>query len=408
MYSIIDIEGNGGRYREECIIDIAIYQFDGQKITDQFSSLVNPEDEITSFVQKLTGITPNMVKTAPKFHEIAKRVIEITKGTTLVGHNIDFDYRMLRQSFKRLGYDYKIATLDTIPLAQKLIPEAETYSLGKLVKSLGIPLVQAHRAQGDARATLDLFKLLMVKDADGEILRRQFEEANARTYVNKVKELTQDLPSDKGIVYFQDGAGEVLFVDYTDDINRFAKKIFNAKSKKFVQIQELTQQVHYELAGNAILANLMMNSRGIKKKEPLPFALYHNGQKYYIEKRNLEKNRESLLKFKSYTQGLKALSFIKKESAFQEPSALINKIQISKEPKLFIITGRTLGEKAFLVMEKGHVTSYGFYEFHHQINSRNRIQQLSIALPVATLSLTNDLKLGLLKNEIEVLDYPSK
>ena len=67
-----------------------------------------------------------MVKSAPKFHEIAKRIIEITEGTTLVGHNIDFDYRMLQQSFKRLGYDFKINTLDTIPLAKKLIPVIRT------------------------------------------------------------------------------------------------------------------------------------------------------------------------------------------------------------------------------------------------------------------------------------------
>ena len=99
-----------------------------------------------------------MVKTAPKFHEIAKRVVEITEGTTLVGHNIDFDYRMLRQEFKTLGYEFKINTIDTIPLAKKLIPAAESYNLGKFVKFLGIPLVNQHRASGDARATLELFK----------------------------------------------------------------------------------------------------------------------------------------------------------------------------------------------------------------------------------------------------------
>lgn len=161
MYSIIDIESNGDGYRHECIIDIAIFKFDGHRVVDQFMSLVNPEAKITHYVQKLTKITPKIVKTAPKFHEIAKRIIEITEGTTLVGHNIEFDYRMLRQSFQRLGYDFKINVLDTIPLAQKLIPEAESYSLGKLTESLGIPLINRHRADGDARATLELFKLLM-------------------------------------------------------------------------------------------------------------------------------------------------------------------------------------------------------------------------------------------------------
>ena len=134
MYSVIDIESNGAPFRKESIIEIAVYKYDGHRIVDQFISLVNPESDITPFVQKLTKISPKMVRTAPKFHEIAKRVVEITENTTLVGHNIEFDYRMLRQEFKRLGYDFKINTIDTIPLAKKLIPMAESYNLGKLVK----------------------------------------------------------------------------------------------------------------------------------------------------------------------------------------------------------------------------------------------------------------------------------
>ena len=193
LYTIIDIESNGAGYRKESIIEVAIFRYDGHTITDQFISLVNPESDITPFVQKLTKITPKMVKSAPKFHEIAKRIIEITEGTTLVGHNIDFDYRMLRQSFKRLGYDFKINTLDTIPLAKKLIPDQESYSLGKLCKSIGIPLVDEHRASGDARATLELFKLLKTKDNSHEIIQQHHEESNAKSYINKIKELTQKL-----------------------------------------------------------------------------------------------------------------------------------------------------------------------------------------------------------------------
>ena len=118
MYSIIDIESNGGAFKKESIIEIAIYRFDGHEIVDQFISLVNPEDVISPYVQKLTGITAKMVKTAPKFHEIAKRIVEITEGSVIVGHNVEFDYRMIRQSFHRLGYNYERETIDTIPLAK--------------------------------------------------------------------------------------------------------------------------------------------------------------------------------------------------------------------------------------------------------------------------------------------------
>lgn len=406
MYTIIDIESNGAGFRKESIIDIAIYKYDGHEIVDQFISLVNPESDITSFVQKLTNITPKMVKTAPKFHEIAKRVVEITDGTTLVGHNIDFDYRMLRQSFKRLGFDFRINTLDTIPLAQKLIPEAKSYSLSKLVKSLGIPLANAHRADSDARATLDLFKLLIAKDKDNEIIQKQHEETNAKTYVNKIRELTQDLPNEQGIIYFQEADGKILFSDFVDDINRFAKKVFNSKAKKFVSVQKNTEQIHYDLSGNAIITKLLMKTKGIKKVENLQFGLYHKNGKYLVEKNELNKTEKPHLKFKSFTQGLKVLNFIKSNNEFDDIEAFTNKISLKKRNEIWLMKGRRLGEKAFILLEQGKLTAYGFYELHSQIQTIEKINHLKINIPVSTADMENDLKMALLKDDIKIIPLP--
>lgn len=406
MYSIIDIESNGAGFRKECIIDIAIFKYDGHKIVDQFISLVNPESDITPFVQKLTNISPKMVKTAPKFHELAKRVVEITEGTTLVGHNIDFDYRMLRQSFQRLGYDFKINTLDTIPLAKKLIPDEVSYSLGKLVKSLGIPLVNAHRAEGDARATLELFKLLISKDTENEIIQEQHEETNARTYINKIKQLTQDLPSEKGFVYFQNEAGKIIFSDYVQDINKFSKKLFNSKSKKWENIQTEAEQINFELTGTDIIAKLILNSKGIKKKEALPFGLYFKNNKYLVEKNTLNKTEKPILKFKAFTQGSKAVQFISKIEEFEDINVLKNKIDFRKRNELWLGSGRKLGEKLFLIIDNGKVTSYGFYELFTQIQTMSKIAKLKIDLPLPTNDLINDLQLAILRGDFETLPLP--
>lgn len=406
MYSIIDIESNGAGYRKECIIDIAIYRYDGQKIVDQFISLVNPESDITPFVQKLTNITPKMVKTAPKFHEIAKRVIEITANTTLVGHNIDFDYRMLRQSFQRLGYDYKINTLDTIPLAKKLIPDEVSYSLGKLVKSLGIPLVNHHRADGDARATLELFKLLVSKDTENEIIQEQQEESNAKTYINKIKELTQDLPNEKGFVYFQDEAGRIIFSDHVQDINKFSKKVFNSKSIKWETIQMGVRQINYELTGTDIIAKLILNSKGIRKREMLPFGLYYRNNKYLVEKIKLNKDENPILKFRSFTQGSKAVQFIGKLEEYNDVEIFKNKINFKKRNELWLGQGRRLGEKLFLIIENGKVVSYGFYELFTQIQTLSKLSKLKIDLLFQSLDLNNELQLALLRGDFETLPLP--
>ena len=406
MYSIIDIESNGAGYRNECIIDIAIYRYDGQKITDQFISLVNPESDITPFVQKLTGITPKMVKTAPKFHEIAKRVIEITENTTLVGHNIDFDYRMLRQSFKRLGYDYKINTLDTIPLAKKLIPDEVSYSLGKLVKSLGIPLTNHHRADGDARATLELFRLLVSKDTENEIIQKQHEESNAKSYINKIKELTQDLPNERGIVYFQTESGKIIFSDYVQDINKFSKKVFNSKSKKWEQAQKEAEQISYELTGTDIIARLILNSKKIKKRENLPFGLYFRNGKYVVEKNKLNKTEKPIVKFRSFTQGSKAVQFIGSREEFNDVNDFRKKIDFRKRNELWLGTGRKLGEKLFLIIENGKVVSYGFYELFTQIQTLSKLAKLKIDLPLSSADLTNELQLAILRGDFETLPLP--
>lgn len=406
MYSIIDIESNGAGYRKECIIDIAVYRYDGQKIVDQFISLVNPESDITPFVQKLTNITPKMVKTAPKFHEIARRIVEITASTTLVGHNIDFDYRMLRQSFQRLGYDFKINTLDTIPLAKKLIPDEASYSLGKLVKSLGIPLTNHHRADGDARATLELFKLLISKDTENEIIQNQHDETNAKTYINKIKVLTQDLPNEKGFVYFQNDEGKIIFSDYVQDINKFSKKVFNSKSKRWEPIQQEVEQINYELTGTDIIARLILNSKGIKKREILPFGLYYRNGKYLVEKNKLNKLEKPILKFRSFTQGSKAVQFIGKFEEYEDINAFKKKIEFKKRNELWLGQGRRLGEKMFLIIENGKVLSYGFYELFTQIQTLSKIMKLKIDLLHQTSDLVNELQLALLRGDFETLTLP--
>ncbi|CAN0516497.1 unnamed protein product, partial [Scytosiphon promiscuus] len=166
MYVILDIETTGGKYNEEGVTEIAIHKFDGHKVVDQFISLVNPEKEIQPFVVNLTGINNNMLRTAPKFYEVAKRIVEITEDAVIVAHNAQFDYRILRTEFRRLGFNFERKTLCTVELAKQLLPDAESYSLGKLVRSLGIPVSDRHRANGDALATLQLFKLLLSKDLD--------------------------------------------------------------------------------------------------------------------------------------------------------------------------------------------------------------------------------------------------
>ena len=96
-----------------------------------------------------------MVEKAPKFFQVAKRILEITDNSIFVAHNSSFDYRMIKIEFERLGYEFELPQLCTVMLSKKLIPGIKSYKLGNLVKSLGIPISNRHRASGDALATAE-------------------------------------------------------------------------------------------------------------------------------------------------------------------------------------------------------------------------------------------------------------
>ena len=164
MFSIIDIETTGQSYKNGKITEIAIYQHNGQEVTDSFSTLINPEMDIPFFITELTGINNEMVRTAPKFYQVAKKIIEMTMGRTFVAHNASFDYKFIKEEYARLGYNYHRKTMCTVKLSRKLLPGHPSYSLGKLCADLGIKINGRHRAAGDALATARLFDILIERN----------------------------------------------------------------------------------------------------------------------------------------------------------------------------------------------------------------------------------------------------
>ena len=112
MFAIVDIETCGGKFafRKGRIIDICILVHDGLQVIDKFSTLINPECHIGSFYTKLSGITNEMVKDAPRFHEVAKEILNFTEGKIFVAHNVSFDYNFIKDEFSSLGFKFK--TLD--------------------------------------------------------------------------------------------------------------------------------------------------------------------------------------------------------------------------------------------------------------------------------------------------------
>ncbi len=169
MYAIIDIETTGQSAANGKITEIAIFIHDGFEIIDSFSSLINPECYIPGFITNLTGIDNEMVRNAPKFYEVARRIVEITQDKIFVAHNVSFDYKFIQKEFNRLGYDYQRKTMCTVRMCRKFLPGHKSYSLGKICDELGISIHGRHRAAGDALATTKLFEIILARKAQKEM-----------------------------------------------------------------------------------------------------------------------------------------------------------------------------------------------------------------------------------------------
>lgn len=256
MYAVIDLEGTSGKSGTERIIEVAIYLFDGEQIVDQFISLVNPDGtRIPPFVEKLTGIKNKDVVTAPKFHEVAKRIVEITKDAIIVAHNAPFDYRVLKEEFARLGFDYSRVVMDTIPLAERFIPGLKSYGLASICENLNLTNSRRHRADGDALVTVDLLKILLEKDRE-QYIHGTFLKQPSATGVHRFTEQITKLVKTTGVYYLFDAAGKVIYLGRSDQLRVRIDRHFLATSDKALAMQKAIASIKVETTGSLLLAEI--------------------------------------------------------------------------------------------------------------------------------------------------------
>ena len=268
MYSVVDIETTGNGYKGQKITEISVFLFDGEKIIDEFTSLVNPEQAIPYFITKLTGITEAMVRTAPKFYEIAKKVAEITKDAIFVAHNVNFDYNIIRDEFKSLGFDFKRKKLCTVRLSRKIIPGLSSYSLGNICTAEGIEIAARHRAKGDAEATVELFSRLLKRDDNFTInsfLNAKSREATLPPLLDK--QVVDKLPERHGVYYFKNLEKEVIYVGKSNNIKQRVISHFYDKKKKERTMCLETADISYTETGSELIA-LLHESSEIKHLYP--------------------------------------------------------------------------------------------------------------------------------------------
>ncbi len=281
-YTIIDVETTG---RGNKITEISIFKYDGEKVVDEFTSLVNPESLIPDYITALTGIDDAMVADAPTFAEISEAILAITEDTIFVAHNVNFDYNVIRNEFKAIGGDFRRRKLCTVRLSRALFPGFRSYSLGKLCVTMEIDLVDRHRARGDAEATVTLFeKLLAHKHSEtvfADFLKKGSKEATLPSHLPSA--IFESIPNGPGIYYFKNKKGKIIYVGKAINLKKRVLGHFYDKKEKELNLCRETAHIDYEMSGSDLVARLMEDA-AIKhhfplynqaaKRVPKPYAVF--------------------------------------------------------------------------------------------------------------------------------------
>ena len=270
MFAIIDIETCGGKYeyRRGRITEICIAIHDGLRVVEKYTTLINPECYISPYFISLSGITNEMVAKAPKFHEIAKTIIDMTEGKIFVAHNVAFDYGFIKDEFAGLGYKYKRETLCTVRLSRKLMPGKLSYSLGKLCDSIGIDVQNRHRAEGDVDATVQLFdRLLELKSMHPQYKNQGVEDLMTRR-IDKIKHYILDkLPEACGVYYFLNKEQQIIYIGKSVNMYNRAMSHFNSKESKGKKMLNDLYNVDFVKTGSELVA-LLHEAQEIKSHKP--------------------------------------------------------------------------------------------------------------------------------------------
>ena len=152
-----DIETTGFSAVTDRIIEIGAVKVEDGKITDKFSTFVNPKRPIPFRITELTGITDEMVIGSPDIETILPQFIEFIGDAVLVAHNASFDVGFIEQNCKRQKIEADFTYVDTVALARVLLPALNRFKLDTVAKALNISLENHHRAVDDAGCTAEIF-----------------------------------------------------------------------------------------------------------------------------------------------------------------------------------------------------------------------------------------------------------
>ena len=279
MYAIVDIETTGGYASNNDITELCIVLHDGLQEIERFETLIRPLVPIPYYIQRLTGISHDMVSRAPSFDEVAARVFSMLDGKIFIAHNVNFDYSFLKHHLLKAGFEWVAQKVCTVRLAKKVFPGLQSYSLGSLCRQFGIAIENRHRAGGDTNATARLFEHILRHDGHThitEFLRRSSKEQSLPP--NLPREQVINLPYTPGVYYFHNQHGRIIYVGKAKNLKYRVSSHFthNGAGRQRQEFLRNVYSITYQQCSTELIA-FILESVEIKRLWPQ----YNSSQKRF-------------------------------------------------------------------------------------------------------------------------------
>lgn len=267
--AFVDIETTGSQFERDRITEVGIKTFENGEVRE-WEKLINPHVNIPQNIQRLTGISPQMVSGKPSFEELASEMKQELEGKIFIAHNARFDYGFLKASFKRAGIDFKPKVLCTVKLSRLLFPNQARHNLDTIIQTHRLEVRARHRALGDADV-LYQFWHVCEKVVGKERLLEAVNQliGNASLPPNIDQDLIDSIPDGPGCYIFYGENKVPLYIGKSISLRsrvmgHFQGALTQRKEMKLsIQVRDIDW---IETSGE--LSALILESRLIKERMP--------------------------------------------------------------------------------------------------------------------------------------------
>lgn len=270
-FAVLDVETTGGDCTRDRITEIGLLLIDDDRVVDQWCSLVDPCCLIPPEIQRLTGITQQMVSGAPTFAALAAGLAQRLGDRVLVAHQARFDYGFIKNEFKRLGLSFSADVLCTVRLSRRLTAEAPRHGLDALIDRWSIATSQRHRAFSDAKALVDLLA----------VWRAHYGEAQVRQAIAQIVKIPSlppqlpadcltDLPDAPGVYLFYGVNDAPLYIGKSKSLRTRVRAHFSAdhRNANDQRLSAEVRRIEWQRTGGEFSARLL-EAHWIKTRFPL-------------------------------------------------------------------------------------------------------------------------------------------